>query len=211
MALEKVNIYRIVHRENVAYILEKGMFHINHPFFDPNNIFIGDTNLTEQRHEFPVPLAGYGNLGDYVPFYFGYRSPMLFNISTGYRSVTKRPQSDIIYIVCKLKCIDEKGLTYIFTDGHAKNYFTTFYTEASDLTNLDWENIDAMQWNNTPVDPDRMRRKQAECLVKSQVPPQCIAALVVYDEVTKEEMEALVKSLNLEISVHVNPHGKFYY
>ena len=68
-----------------------------------------------------------------------------------------------------------------------------------------------MTWRITPDNPDRMRRKQAECLIKSHVPPQCIAALVVYDEATKTVMEALVAKSGLEIGVHVNPNGNFYY
>jgi hypothetical protein len=211
MTLQNINLYRIVHRDNVAYILEKGMFCHGHPFFDPNNIFIGDSTLTEQRHEFELPLADCGNLGDYVPFYFGYRSPMLLNIHTGYRGIQQRPQTDIVYIVCKLSCLIDKGFEVIFTDGHAKNQVTRFFKDTADLHQLDWESINAIQWNTTAQHPDRMRRKQAECLVKSQVPPQCIAALVVYDAATKADMEALVQASKHAIGVHINPKNDFYY
>ena len=211
MEIEKVNLYRIVHRENVAYILKSGMFCIGHRFFDPNNIFIGDSKLTQQRSEYSIPLIGYGHLGDYVPFYFGYRSPMLFNIKTGYRTIVQRPQSDIVYIVCKLKSLVNNGFKFVFTDGHAKSVFTQYYTDIVDLDRLDWDSIHALTWRNTEDNPDRMRRKQAECLIKSEVPPQYIAALVVYDEAIKTEMEALVAEAGLEISVHVNPKGNFYY
>lgn len=209
--VQNINLYRIVHRNNVAYILEKGLFCYGHPFFDPDNIFIGDSKLTQQRHDFEIPLADCGSLGDYVPFYLGYRSPMLLNIHTGYRGIEQRPQSDIVYIVCKLQCLIEKGYKFVFTDGHAKNKVTRFYTNTRDLNQLDWESINATQWQNTDTNPDRMRRKQAECLVKSQVPPQCIAALVVYDEATKNAMETLVAKSGHPISVHINPNSKFYY
>ena len=79
------------------------------------------------------------------------------------------------------------------------------------MDKLDWNSIHALTWRNTEDNPDRMRRKQAECLIKSEVPPQYIAALVVYDEAIKTEMEALVAEAGLEISVHVNPKGNFYY
>ncbi len=93
MDVLNINIYRIVHRDNVAAILQNGMFCIEHPNFDPENIFIGDSMLTDQRRYFTIPLAGFNeHLGEYIPFYFGYRSPMLLNICTGYRNVLKRPQ-----------------------------------------------------------------------------------------------------------------------
>ncbi|MBL7818659.1 MAG: DUF4433 domain-containing protein [Saprospiraceae bacterium] len=209
--MQNINLYRIVHRDNVAYILEKGMFCYGHPFFDPDNIFIGDSKLTQQRHDFDIPLSDGGYLGDYVPFYLGFRSPMLYNIHTGHRGIEQRPQSDIIYIVCKLHCLIEKDYKVIFTDGHAKNKVTRFYTDIQDLNRLDWESINAQYWQNTDTNPDRMRRKQAECLVKSQVPPQCIAALVVYDEATKNEMEKLVQKSGHKIGVHINPKSQFYY
>ncbi len=209
--LQNVNLYRIVHRDNMAYILQKGMFCSGHPFFDPDNIFIGDSTLTQQRHDFILPLAAKGNLGDYIPFYFSYRSPMLYNIHTGHRGIKQRPQSDIVYIVCKLQPLIDKGFECIFSDGHAKNKVTRFFTDTKDLSQLDWESIKALQWNNTPTNPDRMRRKQAECLIKSQVPPQYIAALVVFDEATKTAMEALISTNKLTIGVHINPKNEFYY
>ena len=46
MELKAVNIYRIVHKDNVEYILRNGMFCREHPSFDPNNIFIGNSTLT---------------------------------------------------------------------------------------------------------------------------------------------------------------------
>ncbi len=209
--VQNINLYRIVHRDNVAYILEKGMFCYGHPFFDPDNIFIGDSKLTQERHSFELPLTDCGHLGDYVPFYFGSRSPMLYNIHTGYRGIEQRPQSEIVYIVCKLQCLIEKGYIVVFTDGHAKNKVTRFFTDAEELNQMDWESIKALQWDNTDANPDRMRRKQAECLVKSQVPPQCIAALVVYDVATKKAMETLVQNSGYQIGVHINPLKQFYY
>ena len=211
MELEKVNLYRIVHIENVAYILKNGMFCVGHPSFDPDNIFIGDSVLTGQRHEHPIPLAGYGNVGDYVPFYLGYRSPMLFNIQTGYRGVKKQAPAEIVYIVCKLKGFVEKGYTYVFTDGHAKNRLTRFFTDVSDLKELNWESISALRWNNTPNNPDRMRQKQAECLIKSEVTPDYIVALVVYDESSKIKVENIVKEVGLGVRVFINPSQIFYF
>ena len=167
MELKAVNIYRIVHKDNVEYILRNGMFCREHPSFDPNNIFIGNSTLTEQRHDFVIPLTGRGHLGDYVPFYFGYRSPMLLNIHTGYSGVVKRPQSDIVYIVFKLYHLVDAGFNIIFTDGHAKNKVTRFFTNIEELNQLDWISIEASTWKFTPENPDRPRRKQAECLIKS--------------------------------------------
>ena len=62
MHLQNINLYRIVHRDNVGYILKNGMFCSGHASFDPTNIFIGDSTLTQQR--FAAKLL---NRYDYVP------------------------------------------------------------------------------------------------------------------------------------------------
>ena len=97
-----IRLYRIVHLQNVEYILRNGMYTRQSPHFDTNYIDIGDSQLITQRHDYPVKLQGFGNLGEYVPFYFAGHSPMLLNIKTGFRGITKRPQYEIVYIVCKL-------------------------------------------------------------------------------------------------------------
>jgi len=84
-------VFRMVHANNVEYILKNGICCRTHPLADPDYINIGDTHLITQRDEYMVPInPPDGNLGDYVPFYFGGHSPMLLNIKTGHRGVSKR-------------------------------------------------------------------------------------------------------------------------
>ncbi len=206
-----INLYRIVHQDNMNFILQNGMFCVEHEHFDPNNRFIGDSILTNQRHAFKIPLKDYGHLGEYIPFYFGYRSPMLYNIKTGYRNIPKYPQSEIIYIVCKMQAFLTDAFTVIFTDGHAKSHFTRYFNRKEDLEKLDWGSIKALQWQNTLLDNDKMRKKQAECLIKAHIPPEYIVALVVYDAATQARMKDLIQQTNLPIPVHINPNGFFYY
>lgn len=94
--IAKIWLFRIVHIDNVEYLLKNGMFTRHHALADPDYINIGDRVLINQRDDYPVNLEGFGNLGDYVPFYFGPLSPMLLNIKTGYRGITMRPQEDIV-------------------------------------------------------------------------------------------------------------------
>ena len=44
------------------------MYVRNHPSFDPNYVNIGNSEIIDYRKEFPVKIAGYGNIGDYFPF-----------------------------------------------------------------------------------------------------------------------------------------------
>ncbi|HMT54904.1 MAG: DUF4433 domain-containing protein [Saprospiraceae bacterium] len=207
-----VSVFRIVHIDNVEYLLKHGMFTRNHSMADPNYINIGDSGLIAQRNTYPVSInPPNGVLGDCVPFYFGPLSPMLFNIKTGYRGITQRPQSEIVYIVCIVNTLIDNCKEWCFTDGHAKNAITGFYNNIDNLSEVDWNMVAERQWSNTEDDFDRMRRKQAEFLVKNHVPVNCISSIVVLNEARKTFVEEITTRLGLEISVQVNPNNQFYY
>lgn len=203
-------IFRIVHINNVEYILEHGMFTKNHLQADPNYIDIGDSNLTSQRNNHPVSIdPPNGTLGEYVPFYFGPLSPMLMNIWTGFRGITKRPQSDIIYICCKVDDIVTSNLTFCFTDGHAKNHLTIFFNDLMHLNEVSWNIVGERYWRNDDFDYDRMRKKQAEFLVKEMVPVMCIKCIVVFNEDKRILVDGIIQRFGLKINVIIK--NDFYY
>ncbi len=206
-----IRLYRIVHLQNVEYILRNGMHTRQSPNFDPNYIDIGDSELIAQRHDYPVKLPNCGNLGDYVPFYFAGHSPMLLNIKTGFRGITKRPQYEIVYIVCKLDDILTHCNEWVFSDGHAKVDLSSHFNDLQDLDKIDWNTVRKQYWQNTNVDFDRQRRKQAEFLVRNYVPVTCIEKVVVKDNPRKQILEKIMQKLNLTKTVQVDTQNRLYY
>lgn len=207
-----IEIYRIVHVSNVEYILKNGMFTKNHAKADPQYINIGDSNLITQRNVYPVGISPPGgNLGDYVPFYFGPLSPMLLNIKTGYRGITKRPQGEIVYLVCEVTNLIAKCPLWCFTNGHAKDSFTDFFNNLADIDEVHWDVVRLKYWHPTAAFLDRQVKKQAEFLVKDTVPVSCINKIVVYDQQACNLVQALLKKLKLSIPVLTNPNSEFYY
>lgn len=211
MDLDNIWLFRIVHINNVDYLLHNGISTQQDPQSNSDYVDVGDTTLINQRVDYPINLEGYGNLGDYVPFYFGPLSPMLYNIKTGYRGITQQPQSEIVYICCKLNQLINCVAQWCFTDGHAKSLLTGFYNDISNLDKVDWGIVSERYWNNMEEDLDRMRRKQAEFLAKDFVPVSCIGCIVVFNEEKRAFVQNLVDSLHLNISVRVNPNNNFYY
>lgn len=207
-----VKIYRIVHIDNIRYLLTHGIFNRGHENADPDYINIGDSDLIAKRHDYPVGINPPGGaLGEYVPFYFGRLSPMLLNIKTGYRGIKQRPQKDIIYIVCRVDDIVGHCEEWCFTEGHAKTRITTFYNALDDLKEVYWNKVDLRYWYNDESDFDRMRHKQAEFLVKDYVPVHCIMAIVTYTNEAADTVKEILDELNLNIPVRVNPGGNYYY
>lgn len=64
-------------------------------------------------------------------------------------------------------------------------------------------------WKNNEEDFDRMRRKQAEFLVKDHVPVNCIGGIIVYNEEKKIHVQHIIDKLKLTIPVKVNTN--YYY
>lgn len=211
MSASTTFIYRMVHWQNVAWILQNGMCCQAHPLADPNYINIGMEKLIHDRRHNPIPIQGAGDLGDYVPFYFAGHSPMLLMIKNGTKGVMQRPQEDIVFVVCSIQKIVDLGLPFVFTDRHAKRAMANFYTDIADLNQLDWNAIGAKVWKNDANHLQRQDLKQAEFLVKSQVPVEAISALVVKDVERKAYFNELTAQLNLTIKVHIDHQKKLYY
>ena len=111
---------------------------------------------------------------------------MLFVVQRGGNFVAKptRPE-DIVYMVVRVSDLDKNGIPYYFSDGHAVDSLTTFYPSCCfDRVNdiLDWPSIMAVKWSGEGVDRDLKRKKQAELLVGSDIPPGLIGRFLSYNE-----------------------------
>mgnify|MGYP003677785965 CR=1 FL=1 len=126
-------IWRIVHRNNLPWILENGLHCRNSPTLSPDYVNIGNEELIDKRSRRVVDLPPGGTLSDYVSFYFTPFSPMMYNIHTG-RSVPKRRNEEIIILVSTLHKVKESGRPYLFTDRHAYPPYAIYYNDIEHLT-----------------------------------------------------------------------------
>ena len=78
--------FRITHIDNIPHIIQYGLVRADSPNRNPDYVSIGDTQVIHLRGERTV--KGY-RLNDFVPFYLGPRSPMLYVIQHGYNGVKR--------------------------------------------------------------------------------------------------------------------------
>jgi hypothetical protein len=195
---------------NLDYIFNTGKITCpNHPEANPGYINIGDTTLIRSRNAREINVEPYGNFSDYIAFYFGARSPMLYNIQKGFQGVTKRNPENIVYLVSTFDEIKKTGKPYIFTDGHAYHLMTQFFNSEQHLNEVDWNAVKLVKWNDTEEDPDRKRRKQAEFLVHSEIPLSAIVAFVVYNNDARSTVLAKFAKTGFSGNILVKP--KWYY
>jgi hypothetical protein len=187
----------MVHIENILHVLTNGITHKNSPNANLDYVAIGDMSLISTRATKQVTINN-GNrsqsfgtitLGDFIPFYFGVRMPMLFVMQHGGNCVERAtPKEDIVYVVCNIKDVVESGITYYFSDGHATDNLSLFYdsSKINELPNIiDKQAITAKFWNENL---DIKRKKQAEFLVANNIAPENICGFVCYNEIAKQRL-----------------------
>ncbi len=188
--LSKIYLYRMTHIENIPHILQHGITHSSQANANPNFVPIGDASLITTRNNFL--LNNDRRLGEYIPFYFGVRTPMLYVVQNGFNMVAPTPAENIVYCVTSVQKIIDLHLDFVFTDGHAVDGFSTQYTPA-DLQNidtlLDKNAINARYWRDEN-DLDRKRRKEAEFLVLGGIAQEAILGFITYSESAKNKVIA---------------------
>lgn len=195
-ALENIFVYRMTHIDNIPHILRYGITQKHS--HNANNEYkpIGDTSLISFRNQKYVRIEGSSNticLGDYIPFYFGVRMPMLYVIQLGGNFVPHPcAPTNIIYIaISLLSLFNNQDIDLFFSDGHATDSMSTLYPKCriNELPQIiDWEAIKARKWSGDGVPTDIKRRKQAELLVGHDIPSEYIHGFVCYDNVAKRRL-----------------------
>jgi len=208
-----IPIYHITHVGNLERIIRaKGLWcdaERVRQGFDP--VIIGYQTLKERRSRTVVPVAAGGTLGDYVPFYFANRSPMLYAIHTSQVEGYTGGQKEVIYLASTVQKVIEGDQSWAFTDGHAVERVTQFYDTVGNLNKVDWNLIGNWSWKNTDADPDRKRRKQAEFLVKPSVPWHWMDTIGVANEAMARQVRQVLDETEVEHRPRVAIEPRWYY
>ncbi|WP_305909650.1 DUF4433 domain-containing protein [Methylomarinum sp. Ch1-1] len=206
---QKALIWRIVHRENIPWILDNGLHCGNSIVQAPNWVHIGNPDLIDKRASHPVPIGAGGYLNDYVPFYFTPFSPMMKNIHSGYGGIRQRSNDEIVILVSNLFRARELSLPFVFTDGHAYYAWSNFYTDLADLDKIDWRILQARDFRRDPDDPAKFERYQAEALVHGHCPIDALIGMVCYTENTKIQLDGWLQQRNLIMPVFARARWYF--
>lgn len=193
--LEEIYCYRMVHIKNMVHILENGITHRNSKNANPTYLAIGDVEVINTRESKIVEVTNGSTeiletftLGEYIPFYFGVRMPMLLVIQSGWNNVKSSVNpEEIVYLAVNLKTLVDLGKNYYFSDGHATDAFSVFYNKhkIEDITKiLNWEAIKGKYWGGDG-NLNRKRKMQAEFLISGDLPFSVLHGYVCYNQSAK--------------------------
>jgi hypothetical protein len=167
----------------------------------------GDVDIKDSRRKTPVRVAPRGVVGDYVPFYFAPRSPMLYKIWKGGVPTYQEGQEPLVYLVSSLAAIDKFRLPWIGSDGNIAASVSEHTNEWSRLEEIvDWQIMGERIWKNTEEDGDRMRRRMAELLVNKSFPSQGIEYVVAKSQAVADQAKFHVRDA---MPIHVR--SNWYY
>jgi hypothetical protein len=208
---DKGLIFRITHRDNLAWLLSNGIHCAKAGVLDPNFVAIGNPELIDRRRDRPLGPPGVGTLGDYVPFYFTPYSPMLLNIHTGWGGIQRRANEEIVIVVSSLPKVQATGVPFIFSDRHAYLAAARFSDDLGDLASwIPWAQLVAKDFKKDPNRPEKVEQYQAEALVHRHLPIAAILGVVCSCEETASLAQATIDGLGLPLKALVRPQWYFH-
>lgn len=199
---QKAYIFRIVHVDNVPWILDHNGLHCrNSPQQNPSYVNIGNPDLIDRRSRHTVPVPPGGTLSDYVPFYFTPFSMMMYNIKTGYGGIKKCENREIVIFVSSIHHLRGLGVPTLFTNQHAYAAGTDYYDDVVKLEEIDWRLLQSRNFKTDDADPGKQLRYQAEALVHRQVPLQGLLGVGCYDDGVQIHLNGLLAARGQKLSV----------
>jgi hypothetical protein len=206
-------IYRFLHVDNLGICLHRRGLHApNHsPANGETYRTIHNLDIQRTRSVTPVRCGPGGVIHDYVSFYFGPRSPMLYQLHTGWVEGYTERQDPLIYVVSTAQAVQESGIGFTFSDGHGIAAFTKWFDDLADLDKVDWKAAYARMWRDTVNDMDLQRRKQAEFLVYRSCDWRLIHGIGVLNAKMRARVEDVFEEFAPELRRPVRVRANWYY
>lgn len=208
-------VFHIIPIEKLASVLEHGLLcdeQSQERFGPQEQLDAAHAGLKAYRRNTLVQVAQGGSLDQYVPFYFGPRSPMLCATYYGQTEYSRsgRGQAGMIHLVCRLETLirDSPGM-WCFVDAHVTRGWAKFGDTLDELdARVDFDVMTLKYWS----DPDEIKAaRQAEFLVHGVVPWKYVEIIVVMADEVAAEVKAIVDASGSDHhpDVRVRPPGYY--
>lgn len=195
-------IYHFTHGSNLSPIVAAGEIRAHALAREATVVDVADSGIKKWRKTRVVPCGPGGCVGDYVPFYFAPRSPMLYKISKGGVEGVDPDQRLIVYLVSSTEAAVDAGVDVVFTDGNAAKLLSDFFDDLALLGQVvEWPLMATRSWHNTDEDGDRVRRRMAEFLVHQALPVERLIEIAVYGEPARRRATEILEEAGVEIPI----------
>jgi hypothetical protein len=189
--LSKILIYHITDVTNLAGILAAGGLHSDVALAKAGgpSMKIGYDHIKLRRmQEYRVACAGNRFVGEFVPFYYCPRSPMLYTINLGNTGRPAGCQNTIVHLVSNVQTAIDLGKPWALSDSNAGSSYADFFDDVAMLDSLDWDSINSNQWRG------KMPQKMAEFLVADFFPWTAIQGIGCHNSKLVEQLGKLLNN-----------------
>ena len=181
----------MTHIENLGPILQAGGVRSFNQMKGTGYKDLSNPDVQQGRAQITVP--GSRPLHDYVPLYFGFKTPMV--------AVNQDRNPELIFLRVSLDILGRPGV--IITDGNARTKGTTFQ-EFRSVEGMKILDVKAIQSVKYALDPEMKRRKQAEILVPDLLSFSEVLDLICFDPKAAKRVLDTVGQFGIGKSVIVN-------
>ncbi|MFI7543089.1 DUF4433 domain-containing protein [Actinoplanes sp. NPDC049599] len=204
-------VMHFTHEDNLERILDQGGLLCDRACQKSglNRRNIAYTSIKAQRARTVVEVPPGGTLDQYVPFYFGPKSPMMLTYKSGNVTGKREDLSELLYFVTAAQDIAAAGLPFAFTDGHPIVEPRLFFNDLVDLREVDLPLMKERDWFDYDDYPDRKRRRQAEFLVWEKMPLEYMRGIVTMNEEKCRKVLGILESNDVDLPCRSRP-GWYY-
>lgn len=186
----------MTHISNLSDIVASGILSHNRmkglSYFD-----LSDASVQLGREQKVIPHTSQP-LHDFVPIYFGWKTPMVMR--------HQDKNEEIIFLRFSLNILQMPGA--IFSDGNARSHATKFFsfTGIDDLSVLNPKAINDVKWVG---DEEKKRQKQAEILIPQAVAFSQVFDIVCHSQSAENRILAILKKSGIIKRILINPGWYF--
>lgn len=202
MALQpaQILIYHITDVGNLPNILTNAGLHSDAVMAQRNPTVLGYNHIKQRRlTRIRVPCCNNRFVGEFVPFYFCPRSPMLYTVNQGATGLPPGCQESVLHLVSNVDAAVALGHDWAISDGNAGAFHTSFYANLGALNGLDWAAIHARGWRG------RTHEKSAEFLVADFVPWNSVQQIGCHNDKVAQQVKCMIQNHSHQPSVDVQP------
>lgn len=209
MPPNRPKIYHITHLENLAQMVDGVIWS------DAERLrrkldckIVGMSEIKRRRlEELQVECHPGSMVGDYVPFYFCFRSVMLYLLHKGnHPDLSYREgQTPIVHLEADLHNVvdwaDSRQRPWAFSKTNAGAKYTRFFNKLDILPELNWQAIAATDWRDSMT----KEAKQAEFLLYQEFPWAMVERIGVISDTMSSKVKSLLDAASYQPSLAVQP------
>ena len=194
------NVQHMTDFDNFESILSIGKIYSKNKMNQLSKDYVDISNISVQSGRSKITLECTEKaLHDYVPLYWGKKTPMV--------AALQHQNESLLFLMFSTSLLNDYEC--VISNGNARSPDTSFqvFIELNDLDLLNPRSINTVKYASNQV---TKRHKQSELLVLNELPLKHLQYIVCYSSVVKNKVEKLLTTHSVNCRVYIGA-GNYYF